>query len=67
MGSGVIIGMNGCVGNGDGVMVASINVDVGTSVGETTVGIGVSVGKMIVCCPQADNVTSRIIPKIGFI
>ena len=48
-------------------MVTGMNVDVGTSVGETTVGMDVFVGRMIVCCPQADSVKSRIIMNKGFI
>ena len=43
--------MIGCVGNGDGVI--GINVDVEMSVGEAAVGIGVSVGKVTACLPQA--------------
>jgi hypothetical protein len=45
--------MIGCVGNGDGVMVTGINVDVGMNVGETTVGMDVSGGKAAACFPQA--------------
>jgi hypothetical protein len=44
-----------CVGNGDGVIVMGINVDVETGVGERAVGIGVSTDKAIVCFPQADR------------
>jgi len=69
MASGVIIGMIGCVGNGDGdgTMIIAMNVDVGAGVGETTVGIGISVGRMTACFSQADSVTSRITTNKGFI
>jgi hypothetical protein len=49
------------VGNGDGVTVTSINVDVGTGVGETTVGTGASVGRVIICLPQAGKKARRTI------
>ena len=56
--------MVGCVGkgvgNGVGMSVTGINVDVGTDVGETTVGMGVSVGRMTACFSQADNIASSI-------
>jgi hypothetical protein len=55
--------MIGCVGNGDAVMVTGFNVDVGTDVGETAVGTGVSVGKVTVCCPQATRNARRTIHK----
>lgn len=59
----MIIGIVGCVGNGDGVMVTGINVDVGTVVGETTVWIGVTTGKAVDSLLQATRKTRRIIEK----
>jgi hypothetical protein len=59
--------MIGCVGNGDGVMVTGINVDVGTNVGEITVGMDVSGGRATVCFPQADKVTNKITVNKSFI
>jgi hypothetical protein len=63
--------MVGCVGkgvgNGVGMSVTGINVDVGTSVGETMVGKAVSVGNETVCFPQADSITRRITADKGFI
>ena len=46
-----------------GAMATGIDVDVGTSVGETTVGMGVSVGRATVCFPQADSKTRRTTQK----
>ena len=60
MGSGVIIGKTGFVGNGVGIMVAGINVDVGMDVDEIRVGIGISIGTAAVCLPQATRNTRRI-------
>lgn len=45
--------MIGWVGNGDGVIVMGMNVDVGMNVGETTVGMDVSGGKAAASFPQA--------------
>jgi len=58
----VIIGMIGCVGNGDGV--------IGMNVGEIAIGTSVSVGRAVVCCPQAARKARRTIQKyrcgVGF-
>ena len=43
------------------------NVEVGTGVGETTVGMGVSVGRTMGCFPQAVNVANMIISSKRFI
>lgn len=56
--------MIGCVGSGDGAMVMDIDVDVGTGVGETAVRMGVSVGKALVCFPQAARNTNRMIQEL---
>lgn len=45
--------MVGFVGNGDGVTVTSIGVDVGTGVGETVFETGVSLGDKVVFSRQA--------------
>jgi len=63
--------MIGCVGNGDAVIVTGFNVDVGTDVGETAAGTGVSVGKVTVCCPQATRNARKTAQRywrgVGFI
>jgi len=40
-----------------------MNVEVGTGVGETTVGIGVSVGRATICWRQAASKTRRTTQK----
>jgi len=59
----VIIEIIGCVGNGDGVIVTGMNVDVGRGVCEATFGTDVSVDKATVCFPQATINRRKTIQK----
>ena len=59
--SGVITGIFGCVGNADRVKVTGINVDVGTDVGETIMGVGVSGDMATACFSQAARNAMRTI------
>ena len=47
--------MVGSVGNGEGVMIAGINIVMGVEVGKTIVGTDVSSGRAGACLLQADR------------
>jgi hypothetical protein len=59
MGSGVIRGVTGSVGSGVSRMVTGMKVDVEIMVGETAIGISVTVGRMGVCPLQATSKVRR--------
>ena len=53
-----------CVGNGDGVILTGINVDVEINVGETAIGTDVSVGAVVATGAQATRIIIRSIVVI---